>query len=244
MKEKTQLLQKLHEHKVFLEDNGYTVLYVGLYGSQNYNLADERSDVDSRAIIMPTVKDLLKRKSTSKVYNVDGGQVDVKDLASFLQVVRKGNPAYTEVVHTDYWVGDEELKNILMFYKTNARAVLGMMREKRAAVIKGLPTSCELVKTMGYDPKQVHHARRLYDVLHESPRVDLLFAHYYEDPTEMLKVKREGVGTKEEALAYMDKYILEVEEELEDYVFEQIGEEYNEQVYDYLEKQLKQELCK
>ena len=38
---------------------GYTVLGVFLQGSQNYNLAYEGSDIDTKAIVLPSFEDFL-----------------------------------------------------------------------------------------------------------------------------------------------------------------------------------------
>ena len=49
-----EIYKQLSRYKKILEDKGYNVIYVGLYGSQNYNLDDEESDIDAKAIIVPT----------------------------------------------------------------------------------------------------------------------------------------------------------------------------------------------
>lgn len=61
-----ELFIKLSKQKKYLEDLGYNVLYIGLFGSQNYGLSDENSDVDSRAIVLPTIEQLIKRERISK----------------------------------------------------------------------------------------------------------------------------------------------------------------------------------
>ena len=48
---KTDLFKTLSRYKDLLEEKGYTVVYIGLYGSQNYNLDDEQSDIDCKVII-------------------------------------------------------------------------------------------------------------------------------------------------------------------------------------------------
>ena len=41
-----QIYIRLREYKKILEEKGFNVIYIGLYGSQNYNVDDEQSDID------------------------------------------------------------------------------------------------------------------------------------------------------------------------------------------------------
>lgn len=56
---KQQIFKTLGQYKKVLEDKGYQVIYIGLYGSQNYNLDDELSDIDCKAIILPSLHDMV-----------------------------------------------------------------------------------------------------------------------------------------------------------------------------------------
>ena len=60
------IFKTISNYKKILEDLGYKVIYIGLYGSQNYNVDDELSDIDCKAIILPTLHDIIFRKVTSK----------------------------------------------------------------------------------------------------------------------------------------------------------------------------------
>jgi len=77
---KQEIFKELGNYKKILEEKGYNVIYIGLYGSQNYNLDDEESDIDAKAIILPSLHDIIFRKVTSKVVECEKGNIDVKDL--------------------------------------------------------------------------------------------------------------------------------------------------------------------
>lgn len=79
-----ELYIKLRKHKEHLEDLGYHVVMIGLYGSYNYNLNDEESDFDTKAVVLPQLEDLLLKKDLNRVYDHYDGQIDVKDVMSFL----------------------------------------------------------------------------------------------------------------------------------------------------------------
>ena len=49
--------------KRMLEDRGLTVVGIFLYGSQNYNLDYEGSDIDLKAIVIPNINDIVFNKT-------------------------------------------------------------------------------------------------------------------------------------------------------------------------------------
>lgn len=99
---KNDIFKTLANYKKVLEERGYKVIYIGLYGSQNYNVDDELSDIDAKAIILPTLHDIIFRKVTSKVIECENGTIDVKDLITFYDVIKKGNFSYIESIDTEY----------------------------------------------------------------------------------------------------------------------------------------------
>lgn len=79
------------------------IIGVYLYGSQNYHLDTEESDVDTRCIIVPTLEDIaLNRPMVSKTVEVEDGMMDVKDIRLFLENLKKMNPNSLEVLYTSY----------------------------------------------------------------------------------------------------------------------------------------------
>ena len=107
------IFKTLGEYKKILEDNGYTVIYIGLYGSQNYNLDDNESDIDVKAIILPSLHDIIFRNITRKTIECNNGNIDVKDLITFYDIIKKGNFSYIESIETKYSIGDKYIKELL-----------------------------------------------------------------------------------------------------------------------------------
>lgn len=168
MKNEKLMRETLLSYERELKEKGYNVIYMGLYGSQNYDLADEGSDVDARAVVMPTLKEVVMGTSISKTVEVSNGLVDVKDLVSFLKVLEKGNIAYIESAVTSVYIGEEKVRELLQGYKVKPMSIYGMMMEKLKAIEKGLPASSEVVAKLGYDPKQYHHIVRLMDLIEDA----------------------------------------------------------------------------
>ena len=94
----------LDRHWEFLnkwaEENGYTVAALFLQGSQNYGLdlytEEYKSDVDTKAIILPKFEDfILNREQFSKTLVLDNDEhCDVKDIRMMFNMFRKANIQY------------------------------------------------------------------------------------------------------------------------------------------------------
>ena len=100
--------EKLNQAFQVLESKGYNVLYIGYYGAHNYNLADEKSDYDFKAIVIPTLSQLIKREVVSKVIECEFGNIDTKDLITFTSNMNKGNFSYIESLTTKYHIDKGE----------------------------------------------------------------------------------------------------------------------------------------
>ena len=64
---KDKIMNQLQAYKSALEEKGYKVVYIGLYGSQNYNLQDKKSDIDAKAIVIPSLKEIVFKQNISRI---------------------------------------------------------------------------------------------------------------------------------------------------------------------------------
>ncbi|MEQ6355132.1 nucleotidyltransferase domain-containing protein [Lysinibacillus sp. M3] len=178
------LIDCLTNQKQILESQGYKVVYISIYGSQNYNLDiytdDYKSDIDMKAIIVPTLDDLIyNSKPISTVVDTEWGQCDLKDIRSYFQTLIKANPAYIETLFTDYYIVDKHFKKEFdeifslkdeLVEKLSAqmiRAMYGMMCEKQKALCHPYPTIAHKIEKYGYDGKQLSHVIRLYVMMQD-----------------------------------------------------------------------------
>ena len=250
MKEK--IFKTLSKYKKILEEKGYNVIYVGLYGSQNYNLQDEYSDIDVKAIILPNLHDVIFRKVTSKVIECEEGNIDVKDLLTFYDVIKKGNYSYVESIETEYSIGDKYIKQLFSKFKPNLKSFLGAMHEKRKALTHEYPSKKEEFAKWGFDPKQYHHILRLSDLLranytrimNNEPLISFI---KYEDDEErefLIDVKRNLVSYNREYVEKQSDEIIEHNKMRipENYKYEVVN--IDDEINDYIEKHIKLELIK
>jgi predicted nucleotidyltransferase len=179
MSKKEKLINTLAMQKQIFEAEGYKVAYICIYGSQNYGLdmftKEYQSDIDMKAIIVPTLDDLIKdSKPISKTIETEWGQCDLKDIRVYFQTLLKANPAYIETIFTDYYIVDSafqsEFKEIFdsreeLVSTLSAqfiRSMYGMMCEKEKAMCHPYPSIAHKIEKWGYDGKQVHHIFRLW----------------------------------------------------------------------------------
>jgi hypothetical protein len=82
---------------------------VFLYGSQNYNVSTDNSDVDSIALVMPNFEQLVL--GTPKNEEIDmmpdfgiEGHCVVKDIRNYAKELRNGSPNALEVLFTEHFI--------------------------------------------------------------------------------------------------------------------------------------------
>jgi len=242
-----EIFKVLKERKKILEEQGYIVLYIGLYGSQNYNLDDEFSDYDVKAIILPSLNDIIFRKTTSKVIECDSGSIDVKDLITFYNVIKKGNFSYIEAIDTEYSIGDKRIKEMFSVFRPNLKSILGAIYEKRKALTHEYPSKKEEFEKWGFDPKQYHHIIRLYEILNYEPEIKSYLVYDVGETLycreHMLDIKRNIINlTKEFVEEHSDEIIEKAKRYIpEDYTYESIN--IDDKVSSYIEEKIKLELA-
>lgn len=243
---KQEIFKELSNYKKILEEKGYNVIYIGLYGSQNYNLDDEESDIDAKAIILPTLHDIIFRKVTSTTVECEKGNIDVKDLLTFYDVIKKGNFSYIESIQTEYSIGDKYIKNLFSQFKVNKKSVLGAMYEKRKALTHQYPSKTKEFEMWGFDPKQHHHILRLYDLLsYDAINNENKSYLKYEDNSrreKLIKYKRNKDNIAKSIIEEESDLIIERARQLVDYDYHYEVINIDDEINDYIEDKIKLEL--
>lgn len=152
-----------------VKQNGHTPIYIALIGSQNYGLSTPSSDYDFKCIVLPSLTGLCKREGdVSKVYSVGSGEVDVKDIHSFVSILCKMNPQYLEPLITRHYMADEAYAPLLSQLRDLApelvkemrlpllHAIQGMVRNKLVEIKHGISFNRK------YDGKKLYQAYRFY----------------------------------------------------------------------------------
>ena len=247
---------KVKKHYDYLVSLGLNVIGVFAQGSMNYGLfIDEeeyKSDVDTKAIVLPTLDDLIsgsKMKSTK--YDLDGEQIDVKDIRVIMEMWKKQNQSYIEILFTKYKLINPKYKSYVneiiamrdditqMNIPQLARCISGMSKEKICALEHEYPATIEKIKKFGYDPKQLASIIRLTHLienLFEKNKKfgDAIIYHNGELRNYMIDVKK-GKIELEEARKLAELYDTKTNAIKND-VVEQYGKDnFNSEICDKLE---------
>lgn len=176
---KTEVQNQIQKHYDKLVELGYNVVGVFLYGSQNYELDYEKSDVDSKAIILPTLNDIvLNRQPVSTTVDMgDNCLCDVKDIRKMFDCFKKQNINFIELLFTQYYVLNPIYKGLYRPMLDNAEKIArynnyaslncmsGMALEKYNALDHPYPSIKDKIDKYGYDNKQLHHILRIKDFI-------------------------------------------------------------------------------
>jgi len=221
---------RLKAHYDYIKSLGYEVIGVFLQGSQNYNLdiyeKDYMSDVDTKCLVVPKLADLIKGSNMVSIkYDFEDEQIDVKDIRVMMEMWKKQNQSYLEILFTKYKIITpkyKELMNDILKLKNEivkmnipqlARCISGMSKEKVVALEHEYPATVEKIRKYGYDPKQLASIIRLSHLIENLFEKNMSFekAIWYDEDglrNYMLDIKR-GKKTLEEArelaLAYDSK---------------------------------------
>ena len=162
--------------KLFPEDR---IVGVFLQGSQNYGLDYEDSDIDTKCIVLPTLEDLIfNRKPVSTTHVLPNEEhLDLKDVRLYFQTFRKQNLNFMEILFTKYkivnptyeYFWNKLVANNEMIARYNpvgaVKTMKGIAMEKYHAMEHRYPSKVELIDSIGYDPKQLHHLLRVEEYL-------------------------------------------------------------------------------
>lgn len=89
----------------YLSMEGYDVLGVFLIGSQNYGLSDENSDIDTVAVVVPSIEDIIKgKKQTNKEIHFNGTLCKIKDIRNYMFELLKGSFNMLECLYTPFYI--------------------------------------------------------------------------------------------------------------------------------------------
>lgn len=105
IKEKTY--RRVFEHAAFVDKNltASTRVLTALFGSQNYSIDTENSDVDTRTLVVPNFHDLILNKSyKSQLLFVPPSEehAEIMDIRQAFAILKKQNPTALEILFTPY----------------------------------------------------------------------------------------------------------------------------------------------
>lgn len=93
------------------------LLGVFLYGSQNYGTNTISSDVDTKAIIIPSFEELCLEPAVSKEIHLENGEhCEIKDIREIVKNFRKQNINFIEILYTEYFILNPRYEELWKHY--------------------------------------------------------------------------------------------------------------------------------
>ena len=103
------VLKKVFEHAEAVDkycaEHNMVRAFTGLFGSQNYGLNEENSDVDTKSLIIPSATDWLWSTVGEANYVIsmpDGSHSELKPVISMFKQWIKGAQNFMEILYTPY----------------------------------------------------------------------------------------------------------------------------------------------
>ena len=175
-----EVTARVLEHRDEVVKLGHDYFFVALQGSWNYMLDYEKSDVDTKALILPNFKQIvLNKKVISTTHIMENNEhLDLKDVRVMFENFWKQNINFLEILFTNYvTVNPSYLKEYFeltrmaedIAHYDEAKALncmCGMAMERLHALKKPYPATVADIEKYGYSPKEFHHIIRMYNFLH------------------------------------------------------------------------------
>lgn len=144
-------------------------------GSWNYGMADEESDVDTKMLTLPSLRDLVLNKKPLNVVHImeNDEHCDMKDTREYFKIFRKSNINFVEILFSDYWIANPKYQDLWLEMRARAEELArmnpyaavscmkGMASEKLHALCHEYPSRMPWIEKFGYDPKQLSHLARI-----------------------------------------------------------------------------------
>lgn len=148
---------------------GNSLMGVFLYGSQNYGIQTSNSDIDAKAIIIPSLINIAAlKKPISKEYHYNDAHIEVKDIRLMIEMFYKQNMNFLEILFTDYYLINPE-------YKTDWETILSYRDklayfDERQTFISASHQALHTIRQDRLTGKQIANAWRMSDFLEKYQR--------------------------------------------------------------------------
>ena len=227
--------RRLREHYTAATDyiEGREVFGIFAFGSQNYGLDDENSDLDSKLLVIPTIKDIASSRPplSTTIERTNGEHIDVRDIRLFIDNFKNQSHNSLEALFTPFFSLREEYIvewNALLEkreeiarinpYKA-VKAMQGMAHRNMKLLTSELEHGRDMFKAKGYNPKMLHHILKSEYFLKHYIRgyayIDCIVPEGSE--RDFILLAKQGVFVKDEAEHYAIDAVITINKITEDF---------------------------
>lgn len=168
VEEDEAILAAVKRHHDAVAAKGYLVVMTSLVGSQNYDLDDEQSDIDTFSLIYPPLNDLaLAKEPYAGMFEVEDGHCEVKDIRLALNLLKKTSPNSVEYFTSKYKIYNPIFEDILKSYLNDNTKLWYMVHCNYGHMLYAMAGMAHQLTKRNMPPgKRFAHALRLDDMLY------------------------------------------------------------------------------
>ena len=221
----SQLWFHLKESREYFKDD--QIVMLALTGSQNYNLAIETSDIDTKLTVLPLFDDIVFNKTPISTTHIRANEehIDFKDMRLMFSTLLKQNVNYLEQLFTKYYIANQDYEkeiktlrehreDIARFYPSKCiMTMYGIAMNKQGRVFRELPDKENIIQIYGYNPKEMVQLLRIEEFMrryiNDEPFADCLVTEQREF---LLRVKSGNYFDAKEILEMLNTSLAHVEE--------------------------------
>ena len=116
--------ERIKKHLAVVQEKyGDRVVFISAVGSMNYGLFTETSDVDTKAVILPTYAEIVLKKPESVTLQIDEEQCSVKDLRVYINELKKQGINVLETLVTNYYLINGKFLNQIELLRSWAEEI-------------------------------------------------------------------------------------------------------------------------
>ncbi len=125
MQNKIQIALEYWRDRLSKEYGKEHILNIALYGSQNYNLDTPKSDIDVKAIYIPSLTEAIlnKKRLSKELHNEKGEHCELKDIREMCDMYKKQNINFLETLFTEYRWDNPKYNTINSMLKSKAEDI-------------------------------------------------------------------------------------------------------------------------
>ena len=163
------ILAAVRHHHEEMESKGFLIVMTSLVGSQNYDLDDSNSDIDTFSLIYPTLGELaMAQPPYAHCFEAkDKGHCEVKDIRITLNLLKKTSPNSVEYFASKYKVYNPIFEQLLKEYLEDNSKLWAMLHCNYSHMLYAMAGMAhQLTKRNMPAGKRFGHALRLDDMLY------------------------------------------------------------------------------
>lgn len=155
-------------NEVHLKYTNYTIVYIGLYGSQNYRLDNKDSDIDCECLVFPNKDNIIFNKPTiSTTMKTIYGTCVVKDIRNAFDELRKSSPNMLECFGSNYCLVNKDYQKEITTICNNINEYAHLSEYKFLKGLQGLWNKYCMYTTDTNNPKYYANALRIGEMINK-----------------------------------------------------------------------------